>query len=365
MLLNFLFSSDFLRLILERDVNSFMRISMTNTPAPLDPIAQLVAKYQSNGHQTIPTQHHPAPQPEPKKDRTGFAGKTLWDWLNLLGVLLVPLILGAGTILITAQQSAISQSQHESDQKIANNRLQEDLLKTFRDDINRLVFDQHLLTAKSGDTVQTMAQSYTNDALRKLDLSRRTLLVQFLSDLHLIASTTADPPLISLARVDVQGIDLRGANLEGANLEGANLKGAYLIGTDLAHVNLKVANLQGVYLIEANLQGASLGWVNLRGAYLGGANLQGVNLENANLEGAYLVGPGGQRVDFGDGSSLWFINPEANLHGADLYEANLQRANAIPEQLAEAYRLKYATLPDGSGYPSSTYPIPNHQEPTN
>lgn len=207
---------------------------MTNTPTPLDPIAQIVAKYQSNGHQTVASQSQPALQPQKKMGWTGFAGKTLWDWF---GVLLVPLILGVGTILITAQQSAISQSQHESDQRIAisqhesdqkiaesqrnsdlsiaNNQFQEAILKTFRDDISHLVFDEHLLTAKLYDPVQVMAQSYTNDALRKLDLSRRVLLVQFLSDLHLVTSTPGNFPLISLFK-----IDLRGANLSGTNLYG-------------------------------------------------------------------------------------------------------------------------------------------------
>jgi hypothetical protein len=48
-----------------------------NTPTPLDPIAQLVAKYQANGYQTTAPDSPPAPRQ--KKDRLGFAGKTLTD----------------------------------------------------------------------------------------------------------------------------------------------------------------------------------------------------------------------------------------------------------------------------------------------
>lgn len=29
-------------------------------------------------------------------DWTGFKGKTLWDWLNLLGVLAIPVVVGLG-----------------------------------------------------------------------------------------------------------------------------------------------------------------------------------------------------------------------------------------------------------------------------
>lgn len=301
---------------------------MTNTPAPLDPIAQLVAKYQSNGHQTTPAQQQSASQTQQKKGWTGFAERTLWDWLDLLGVLLVPLILGAGTILITAQQNAISQSQHESDQRIAqsqrendqriaDNQFQESLLKTFRDDINHLVFDQHLLTAKPGDPVQVVAQSYTNDALRKLDLPRRALLVQFLSDLRLITFTPGC--CFPLSLISLEGIDLQGANLQWANLSDANLP-------------------------MANLQGA-----NLRGADLSGANLSQANLSHANLQTAKLA-----RAD------LLFIN----LQGANLELVDLIFAKVAQSDLARAYTLKNALLPDGSFYPSYSYPIPHHQEPT-
>jgi len=276
---------------------------MTNTSP--DPIAQLVAKYQSNGHQAASAQQQPASHPQQKKSWTGFAERTLWDWL---GVLLVPLILGVGTIIVTAQQSAISQSQHKSDLSIANNQLQESLLKTFRDDINRLVFDQHLLAARPDDPVQIMAQSYTNDALRKLDISRRAMLVQFLSDLHLITYDTKDSSLISL----------RGAHLYGTELQGANLS-----KTELQEANLDDADLYGDIL---------------KGAKLDDADLQGADLEGADLQGA-------------------------DLEGADLERTDLERARVTPEQLAKAWRLKGATLQDGSHYPSSSYPIPNHREP--
>jgi uncharacterized protein YjbI with pentapeptide repeats len=346
---------------------------MTNPPDPLDPIAQLVAKYQTNEHQT------PAPQSQlilqPNKGWTGFAGRTLWDWLNLLGVLLIPLILGAGTLLITAQQSAISQSQHESDQKIADNRLQEDLLKTYRDDIYRLMFDQQLPNAKYGDPVQTMAQSYTNDALRKLDLSRRILLAQFLNDLHLVSSTTENPPLLSLSGTDLRGVHLPFASLQKANLNNANLQGADLHGAKLQRANLHGANLHGAKLQVAYLQGAYLDETDLQGAYLDEADLQGIRLRGTNLQGAQLG-----RTHLQGAQLLWVDLSDADLQqtylqgaqllrvdlrGADLRGANLQKASIHTEQLATAKYLKGATLPDGSRYPSESYPIPGHQEPTN
>ena len=88
----------------------------------------------------------------------------------------------------------------------------------------------------------------------------------------------------------------------------------------------------------------SLTKVNLQGADLREAYLQGADLREADLREAHL-----QRADL----------REAHLQGA-----NLQGANITPKQLGGAYRLKDARLPDGSLYPSTSYPIPDHREPT-
>ncbi len=122
---------------------------MTNTPAPHDPIAQLVAKYQSNGHQTAPTE--PRLQPKQKKGWTGFAEKTLWDWLNLLGVFLIPIVITAASIWFSAQQNGtslqLSDKQHQSDQAIALDQQRATTLKTYMDDMTQLLGIDDLLWA--------------------------------------------------------------------------------------------------------------------------------------------------------------------------------------------------------------------------
>ena len=110
-------------------------------------------------------------------------------------------------------------------------------------------------------------------------------------------------------------LDLRGANLEGTNLTGANLQGANLQGT-----NLQGAELEGVHLQNVRLQEA-----NLRVADLQVADLQGANLQEADLQGA-------------------------NLWRADLTAASLRGAKVTDEQLAAAWSLQGATMPDGRKY---------------
>jgi hypothetical protein len=59
---------------------------------------------------------------------TGFSGKTLWDWLNLLGVLNIPIVVGLGTVWIT-------QIQGQRDKQLAE---QQKKLETQRDFIRRV-----------------------------------------------------------------------------------------------------------------------------------------------------------------------------------------------------------------------------------
>src|SRR5438445_8927753 len=59
-------------------------------------------------------------------DWTGFSHKTLWDWLNLIGVLAIPVIAGFGVAWFTQLQQQrdkrLEQTQHEHDQKLADQR---------------------------------------------------------------------------------------------------------------------------------------------------------------------------------------------------------------------------------------------------
>ncbi len=78
----------------------------------------------------------------------GFSDKTLWNWLQLLGVLAIPLVLVLGTLWLGTQQSqmseallknqhdtalAMSQQQRETEQAIAEDQQRETTLNTYFD----------------------------------------------------------------------------------------------------------------------------------------------------------------------------------------------------------------------------------------
>jgi uncharacterized protein YjbI with pentapeptide repeats len=302
---------------------------MTNTPTPLDPIAQLVAKYQSNGHQTVSTKPQTTPQAQQKEDWTGFRGKTLWDWLQLLGIIAIPFVVVLASNALTFQQQQATDAQHKIELSIADDQRQEATLKAYLDDMTSLLLNNRLRDSHPGDEVRKIALIKTLTVVRQLNGSRKGLLLKFLIEASLLDNKK---PIVLLNGADLSGTishqyeaDQYGANLSGANLSGANLQAAYLPETDLSRTNLSHADLLNADLPLADLSLADLSFVNL------------------------------SRADLS----------HADLLGTLLFRTNLQGTKVTPKQLAEARSLKGATLPDGSLYPSSSYPIPNHQEPTN
>jgi ABC-type molybdate transport system permease subunit len=48
---------------------------------------------------------------------TGFAGKTLFDWLTLLGILAVPVVVGFGAVWFTTRQGKVADAVNKDNQR--------------------------------------------------------------------------------------------------------------------------------------------------------------------------------------------------------------------------------------------------------
>jgi len=279
-------------------------------------------------------------QKKPFTERTGLKGKTLWDWLQLLGVLAIPLVVVGATILFSMQQANLANQQHEADQKQALDQQQAAILQTYIDNIQDLLLNHHLLKSNPGDDVAILARARTLTALQGLDQQRKGRLVQFIYEAKLIGFFDA-----GLDKNNLHGpnIDLGGANLGGANLDEVNLSGANLSGTNLAGAILSIANLRGANLTMASFPNANLIGTNLINADLLGATLYGADLSAANLEGANL---GDANLSGADLS--WALLDGAYLGDADLNGADLSDAYHLTQhQLDQVYSCKGAILPKG------------------
>lgn len=220
---------------------------------------------------------------------TGFADKTLWDWMNLL---IVPVVLAGGALWFNQQRAQVEHA-------IALDNLREETFQKYLDKMTELLLDKNLHRSATPPSraenraANSIALARTLSVLRNLDDRRNREVIRFLSNTGLLKGD-----------LDFSGND---KDLSGADLRGVNLK--------------------DVDLSDANLSGA-----DLRGADLSGANLCGANLNGADLRRAIF----------------W---RDTKIDGADLRNINIHGARGVfPETFAEAYLMRGATWHNGKPY---------------
>lgn len=176
--------------------------------------------------------------------QTGFCGKTLWDWIDVLAV-----PVGAALILGLLGFAAQKAGQHaEIERELTTERARESALREYLDHISGLVLDRKLKECDKDSPVRALAQAWTLGALRGLDGPRKGILVQFLHDSKLI---TRNEAIVSLALADLRRSDLSGANLVRADLSHTNLTHADLYGADLRGADLYRSVVAGEQLAKA------------------------------------------------------------------------------------------------------------------
>lgn len=176
--------------------------------------------------------------------QTGFCGKTIWDWIDVLAVPVgAALIIG---LLSVAAQKANQRAETERELSIEHAR--ESALREYLDHISGLVLDRKLRECDRESPERALAQAWTLETLKGLDGPRKGILVQFLHHSKLI---TREEVIISLELADLTRSDLSGANLTGADLSHSNLNLADLYDADLSRADLYRSVLGGEQLAKA------------------------------------------------------------------------------------------------------------------
>ena len=331
---------------------------------------------------------------------TGFGEKKLWDWLQLLSTLAIPVVLAAAGFWFTTQQDArqqkIEDRRAEAEQELAAQRAEDEALQTYLGQMGTHLLKDDLRSAEERSDVRTLARARTLTVLGRVGPDRKTTVIEFLYEASLI---NGDDPVIPLNNANLSGIDLssrylkdriitgnpdlEGINLRGADLGEADLRSANLTKADLREADLSEADLRWAYLYDAKLERADLreadlsgatinnglppedvvhvlkadtSVVSLQGADLWQADLTGADLSSADLSGAEeLLGTadlGGADLSNADLSSV--LLPAGGLPDVDLSGADLSGANTFfitPRELAQqAKSLEGATMPNGQKY---------------
>jgi len=292
---------------------------------------------------------------------TGFQGKTLWDWLQLLGVIAIPVVVAVVAILFTGEQhnhdQLLADQRAQSEQKAIDNRARiereaaqeracidrgiaddnqrEAALQAYINAISELLLEKKLRKSQPNDEVQMIARIRTLTVLHRLDGKRQISVLQFLNESDLIKKSSFI--------VDLKGVDLSQADLHGAKLRGAVLINAIFFGADLRGADLREADLRGAKLREAVLSKSVLCEANLCGADLSGANLRQADLREAiftpDTDNALDI-----RKDILRGGPFG----DAILDGADLSGADRTDTKITDEQLKSAKSYTDATRSNGS-----------------
>src|SRR5215217_1541327 len=286
------------------------------------------APVQQDTEPTNGTVAEKEPRKRPWRSRlwewTDLGEKTLWDWLQLLSALAIPVVLAVAGFSFTAwqgeRQQAIEAQRANVEQDIEDQRAQDAALQAYLDQMTELILEKNLRDSKEESEVRTLARASTLTVLGRLGPDRKRSVVQFLYESHLIREGNL---IIDLENADLSGADLRLDTLIEANLSDANLSDANLSDADLFK-----ADLTGAKLSDANLAYATVNFANLNYANLNEADLTGANLRNATLAFATLA---------------FTTLLEADLRGADLSSADLSEANLSYANLNEA-DLRGATL---------------------
>jgi len=176
---------------------------------------------------------------------TGFnqPSKTLWDWLQLLGVLAVPVVVGLGAVWFTTRQGKVADAENKDNQREAALQAYIDKISELllHEDLSKLLLDEPLDEKLLNPQVVIIALARTTTVLRILDQGRRGSLVRFLSQAEILTKCIKDELVVNLDKTNLEKAILQGAILREASLQGANLSGA-----NLTEANLEKANLKGV-----------------------------------------------------------------------------------------------------------------------
>lgn len=234
---------------------------------------------------------------ETTKITKDVSGKTLWDWMSVLGVPISLAILG---FWFQQQQQARADQEVKLEKEIAEGNQREEALQAYFDRLSTLLVDKNLIAIAARierehesvawiggnnaqdpehiprteldeqqellDAAVDVIRARTISILRRLgdDGDRKTSVIRFLLEAEVISKLSLDLSRANLSRVDLSRAYLKRAKLSGVNLSGASLARSDLSGADLRWTDLSFADLNGTVLSRANLRWSNLtaceGW---------------------------------------------------------------------------------------------------------
>ena len=105
--------------------------------------------------------------------QTGFSGKTIWDWLQVVGIPVTAVILSGGFAIAVQKAGQRGEAQRE----LAADLAREGTLRDFLDRMSDLMLNHGLQKSLEDSPARAVAQARTLGALRSLDGTRKGALI--------------------------------------------------------------------------------------------------------------------------------------------------------------------------------------------
>ncbi|CAM4813991.1 unnamed protein product [Rotaria magnacalcarata] len=309
--------------------------------------------------------------------------------LKSISSLLLPVMLGIFTVVITVNQQNATKQQREEDQKAAeeNRRVERDIAaERYRDDIFDAyikgigqLFEKYNGSLISNRVPMTLARAKTLNIFRRLDPQRNIRIIRFLHESEQLSGTREQISL-DLSTAELPGIDFRHLaiyrkQLDNISLASTFLSNATFIDVGMKHVNFSRTRFNDSSWSSAQLENAEFTFAELHNVNFLSARLNFVNFSNTsfnnnsvNFRNAVMPYTKFERTrciaahfNYSNLSqSIFFqVNAKsASFNNADLTNTNFSLANLHKtnfagtkvscSQLNSALSIKDALLPNGT-----------------
>lgn len=253
--------------------------------------------------------------------RKGCLNHPLYEWINLISNLFVPLAIGILTIVLPLQQESLRENQNENSYQITfNNRLRNSaslhdeqkqiMLNNYQRDLTDLIlkYDSIKNTIDNDDDdddddekdkrISLVIRTKTLHVLRQLDPPRKILLIQLLADSgiqHRINISHADLSSLifpegsyyrhlKFINIQARNISFKNVHLYHSNFSYSILDDSLFLNSNCSHVDFSYASLQKTDWTNTDVTQAIFNYTNLRGANVTKEQLAKVQ----SLKGAIL-----------------------------------------------------------------------------
>lgn len=243
---------------------------------------------------------------------------SLFDWINLISTLFVPVIIGILTVVLPLQRENLSEQQTQNSYLISFNNRQRSLqsvhdeqkqliLNTYQQDLTNLMLkydSSDNSTDDDDERISLIIRTKTLHALRQLDPARKLILLQLLIDSgiqHRINISQSDfstlvfPPgsfynQLQLIDITARNISFKNVYLYQSNFSYSILDDSLFLNSNCSHADFSYASLQRTDWTNTDVTQAIFNYTNLHGASMTNEQLTTVR----SFQGAIL--PNGTKV---------------------------------------------------------------------